>query len=71
MNKTCMLQWVNNVLRPLVETTPFGIIHVLLLDSYRSSIVEAINGLGIQVEHIPRGCTGLCQPVGVGFNKSG
>jgi hypothetical protein len=25
--------------------------------------------LGIEVKHIPGGCTSLCQPVDVGFNK--
>ena len=31
-----------------------------------SSIVEAINDIGVNVEHIPEGCTGLCQHVDVG-----
>jgi hypothetical protein len=25
--------------------------------------------LGIKVKHIPGGCTSLCQPINVGFNK--
>jgi hypothetical protein len=25
--------------------------------------------LGVEVQHIPGGCTSLCQPVNVGFNK--
>jgi DDE superfamily endonuclease len=28
-----------------------------------------IQGLGVQVEHIPGGCTYLCQPVDIGVNK--
>jgi hypothetical protein len=33
------------------------------------STVNAIGDLGIEVEHIPGGCTSLCQPVDVGVNK--
>ena len=32
-------------------------------------IVQAINDLGVQVEHIPGGCTGLCQPIDIGVCK--
>ncbi len=28
-----------------------------------------IQGLGIEVQHIPRGCTYLCQPIDVGINR--
>jgi hypothetical protein len=28
-----------------------------------------IQELGVEVQHIPGGCTSLCQPVDVGFNK--
>ena len=31
--------------------------------------VLQINHHGIQVEHIPGGCTSLCQPVDIGINK--
>ena len=34
-----------------------------------SSVVNAVQGLGVEVEHIPGGCTYLCQPVNVGVNK--
>ena len=33
------------------------------------SVVMRIQELGIEVKHIPGGCTSLCQPVDVGFNK--
>ena len=73
MDEACMLQWVNDILKPHVETAPLGVIPVLLFDSYMchmmGSIVEAINNLEVQVEHIPGGCTALYQPVYVGFNK--
>lgn len=34
-----------------------------------TSIVEQITALGVEVEHIPGGCTDLCQPVDIGVNK--
>jgi hypothetical protein len=33
------------------------------------STLNAIEDLGVKVEHIPGGCTSLCQPVDVGVNK--
>ena len=34
------------------------------------SVVEAVQDLGVEVEHILGGCTGvLCQPIDVGVNK--
>jgi hypothetical protein len=33
------------------------------------SVVQAIQALGVQVEFIPAGCTGLVQLVNVGYNK--
>ncbi len=27
------------------------------------------NDLGVKVHHIPGGCTGLCQPIDVGYNR--
>jgi len=32
-------------------------------------VVNKIHDLGCEVEHIPGGCTGRCQPVDVGINK--
>lgn len=34
-----------------------------------ASVVGKIQELGIEVEHNPRGCTGLCPPIDVGVNK--
>jgi hypothetical protein len=34
-----------------------------------TSVVDKIHELGIEVEHIPGGCTYICQPVDVGVNK--
>ena len=73
MDETVMLQWVDKVLKPYVDNAPEGIVPILFLDSYRchimSSIVNAVEGLGVEVEHIPGSCTYLCQPVDVGVNK--
>ena len=33
------------------------------------SIVNAIQDLGVEVEHIPGGCTSLSHPVDIGINK--
>ena len=34
------------------------------------TIVNHIQSLGTEVIHIPAGCTELCQPIDIGFNKS-
>ena len=73
MDERCMLLWVELCLKPHVATIPTGIIPIIFLDSYRchtmASVVDAIQDLGVEVEHIPGGCTCLCQPVDVGINK--
>ena len=33
------------------------------------SFIHAIQDFGVQVKHISRGCTSLCQPVDVDFDK--
>ena len=66
MDEVVMLQWVK-------KPVPAGIMPYLLLDSYKchlmSSVVHAIQDLGIEVDHIPGGCTGLVQSLDVGVNK--
>ena len=73
-NEQVMLDWVKLVLAPYVATAPKGIVPILFLDMFKvhmmQSVVQAIQALGVQVEFIPAGCTGLVQPVDVGFNKS-
>ena len=73
MDERVMLLWVEKVLKPYVEAAPDRIIPILFLDSYRcrmmSSVVDSIQALGVEVEHIPGGCTCLCQPVDVGINN--
>lgn len=73
MDEIVMSQWVENVLAPYVAQAPEHVIPLLILDSYRchmmASVVQQIQELGVEVAHIPGGCTSLCQPVDVGFNK--
>jgi DDE superfamily endonuclease len=73
MDESVMLLWVERVLKPYVSESPDHIVPLLFLDSYRchmmDSVVQQIQDLGVEVEHIPGGCTGLCQPVDVGVNK--
>ena len=65
--------WVDMVLKPYVDTAPEDVVPILFLDSYHchmmNSVVNAIQDLGVQVEHIPGGCTSLYQPVDIGINK--
>ena len=67
-----MLEWVDNVLVPYAATVPIGIIPILFLDSFKvhmlGTVVNAIHKLGVELEFIPPGCTGLVQPIDVGFN---
>jgi hypothetical protein len=73
MDEAIMTQWIDKVLSPFCEAKPVGIEPILFLDSYRchmmGTIVKKIQDLGIQVEHIPAGCTSICQPVDVGVAK--
>jgi hypothetical protein len=72
-DKATMLDWVDYVLKPYVATAPVGIIPILFLDSFKvhllGSIADAIQGLGVKLEIIPPGCTGLVQPIDIGINK--
>jgi hypothetical protein len=72
-NKQILLYWVEHVLAPYVATTLPGIIPILLLYKFKvhkmGLIVNPIHALGMQVEFIPAGCTGLVQPVNVGYNN--
>jgi hypothetical protein len=73
MDEHVMLAWVEEVLAPYVVTAPDDTVPLLILDSYRchmmASVVYKIQELGVEVKHIPGGCTFLCQPVDEGFDK--
>jgi len=73
MDEEAMIVWVDRVLQPHIETAPHGVMPILFLDSYRchmmASVMSKIQDLGVEVQHIPGGCTSLCQPVDIGVNK--
>ena len=52
---------------------PGGPPPILILDAYRihqmGLVVNRIPEMGIEVLHIPTGCTYLCQPIDIGNNK--
>ncbi len=58
---------------PYIAMAPDDIVPLLVLDSYQchmmALVVQRIQELGVEVKHIPGGCTSLCQPVNIGFNK--
>jgi len=60
-----MLEWVEEILPLYVPTPPPGVVPLLYLDSFTvlmmGSVVGAIQALGVEVEFIPPGCTGLVQ----------
>ena len=76
MDERCMLIWVDEVFGPYLAANPppEGIQPVIFLDSYRchmmASVVSRIEAMGVDVIHIPGGCTGLTQPLDVGINRS-
>jgi hypothetical protein len=73
MDEAVMLAWVEDILWPYIKTAPDDVIPLLILDSYQchmmGSVVLRIQELGVEVKNIPGGCTSLCQPVDIGFNK--
>ena len=72
MDEVMMHKWIDLVLILWENSRDPGVIPVLILDAYRvhmmGSVVNRIQSLGIEVQHIPAGCTYLCQPVDVGIN---
>jgi hypothetical protein len=73
MDEAVMLAWVDDILQPYVETALDDVIPLLILDSYQchmmGSVVQRIQELGVEVKHILGGCTSLCQPVDIDFNR--
>jgi hypothetical protein len=73
MDKEVMIVWVNKVLALYVATAPDHVNPILILDMYQchmmTSVVQMIQELGVEVQHIPGGRTTFCQPVDVSFNK--
>jgi hypothetical protein len=77
MDEQRMHEWVDVVLKPWKEArdanNPSMQPPIIILDAYRvhqmGSVVQHIQMMGIEVLHIPAGCTYLCQPIDVGINK--
>jgi hypothetical protein len=75
-NEAMMHMWIDG---PLVEwkdkvTSAYpNVIPIVVLDSFKvhmmGTVVARIQSLGMEVIHIPAGCTYLCQPVDVGINR--
>jgi hypothetical protein len=74
MDEEMMNKWIDLVLVPWKNTKALEVVPIIILDAYHihmmGNIVNRIQSLGIDVVHIPPGCTYLCQPVDVGLNKS-
>ena len=72
-----MNEWIDIVLMPwkadLDANNPSLQPPILVLDAYHvhqmDSVINQIQSMGIEVIHVPAGCTYLCQPVDVGINK--
>jgi hypothetical protein len=73
MDEHLVLEWVRLVLHPWAENAPHGVRPLLLLDRYRChtmpSVQNAIAACGVDLRHIPAGCTGETQPTDIGINK--
>jgi hypothetical protein len=70
MDERVILARVDKVLKPYLANAPEHVIPILILDSYRCHIMALvgmkIQELGIEVKHIPGGCTGI---VGKDFSR--
>ncbi len=73
MSEPLMLLWIEKALAPYITSAATGVVPLLFLDSYQvnkmPSVNTAIKDLGLEVIIIPPGCTGLTQPINVGYNK--
>ncbi len=74
MDKAIIKIWINLVLIPWRNTWDPEVVPLLVLGSYHvhmmGSTVNSIQAPGIEVQHIPTGCTYLCQPMEVGIDHS-
>ena len=72
MDERVMLMWINMVVKPYVDAVLENVVPLLFLDYWchmMNSVVNAIQALGVEVEHILGGCTSLCQPVDIDITK--
>jgi hypothetical protein len=63
MDETVMIVWVKKLLKPYVATAPDHIVPIVILDMYQchmmALVVQMIQELGVEVQHILGGCTSL------------
>ena len=68
-----MLKRLEQLLKLHILEAAEHVVPLLLLDSFRchmmAQVLMWINELGVTVQDIPWGCTGLCQPVDIGVSK--
>ena len=73
MGDSMMSVWIEMCLLPQKDTLPPKVAPLLVLDSFTVDmtglVVEKNQGLDIEVQHTPDGCTFLHQPIDVGINK--
>jgi hypothetical protein len=77
MDEAMMNEWINIVLKPWKDdhdaSNPSIQPPIIVLDAYRvhqmGLVVNHIQVMGIEVVHMPAGCTYLYQPIDVGINK--
>ncbi len=74
MSENLIMICNNQVIKPYyVKSAPPGVVPLLFLNSYgvhkMGTVNQAINDLGVEVIIIPPGCTGVTQPIDVGYNK--
>jgi hypothetical protein len=74
MDGHAMNKWINLLLVPWKNAKAPGIVPVLIFDAYcvpmMGNIVNQFQSLRIEVIRVPAGCMYLCQPIGMGINKS-
>ena len=65
MDERVMMAWVNEVLESYIANAPDHVIPLLILDSYHchmmAPVLNRIQEMGIDVKHIPGGCTSLAR----------
>lgn len=77
MDESKMNDWIDIVLQQWKEkqddNNPSVEPPILILDAYcmhqMGSVIKQIQSMGIEVMHIPAGCTYLCQPINIRISK--
>ena len=73
MDEHVMRNLVQMVLKPYIKQALPGFQPPTFLDQYcchmMACVVNIIQDLGVQIETIPGGCTGLCQPINIWIGK--